>query len=117
MFLLDYSAYNEDYVPNPGGWRYGTLIVRQNNVEQWMNALAGEIPPEQLNSVYRDSPWGLLGPLKIVFVIDFDAKVWVGSNWQHDQEALDEYQPADWFSDEDDVMKYLPPEIRSIWDK
>jgi hypothetical protein len=112
MFLLDYGSYDDDYVPKPGDYRYGTLVVDESNAEQWMNSLAGEITTEQIPNTFLQ---GRTTRVKLTFVIDFDEKIWVGMMWHNDQSPLHEYQPEDWLTDEDDVYKYLPPEIRALW--
>jgi hypothetical protein len=114
MFLLDYSPYDSDYAPKqPGDFRYGTLVVDENNAEQWMDSLAGEIAAEQIPNTFLK---GTAHRAKLTFVIDFDQKMWVGSMWHNDQSALDDYQPEDWTAGEDDVYNYVPPEIRQLWD-
>ncbi len=114
MFLLDYRAYAyaPDETPRPTDPRRNTLVVNENNAEEWMNLLAGELTFEQIPyAVYDD---GAQAPL--MFVIDFDEKLWIGHRWHMDQSALDDYQPADWLADEDDVFKYVPEEIAHLWD-
>jgi hypothetical protein len=114
MFLLDYTLYDSDYVPEPGGYRDGLLIIDEHNAEQWMSALAVEVTAAQLMHLYRE---GHIERVKLTFVINFDEKLWVGSMWLMDQSALDEYQPADWLADADNVSKYLPEEIRRLFSK
>ncbi len=112
MFLLDYTKWWSDYVPEPGGWRYGTLIVDENNAEQWMNSIAHEITADQIpNTFLKDTS----DRVKLTFVIDFDEKIWVGMMWKHDQSPLDDYQPDDWATGEENVYNFLPPEIRAYW--
>jgi hypothetical protein len=114
MFLLNYSAYHPDYIPEPGCFRYNTLIVDENNAELWMSALAGELTLEQIPYTY----WGDTSQkAKLTFVIDFDQKLWVGEMWQHDQTWLPDYQPEGWTAIEDEVIQYLPSEIRSYWEQ
>ncbi|MCC7446556.1 MAG: hypothetical protein IT324_04025 [Anaerolineae bacterium] len=108
MFLLNYSAYN----PQPGGYRYNTLIVDENNTELWMKSLAGELTLEQIPYTYW---YDTSQRMRLTFVIDFDEKRWVGYMWKHDQEALQDYQPDGWTAVEDEVLPYLPPEIRQYW--
>ena len=77
-----------------------------------MAALAGEVTPAQLARTYwRDT----LKRVKLTFVIDFDEKLWVGQGWHNDQSPFQDYQPQGWLTDEDDVAKFLPPEIKKLW--
>ena len=110
MFLLDYPSYDNTYHPLPGKFRYGTLIVDDQNVELWIQSLSRELDTAQLANIYWKDTNERVRP---TFVIDFDRKFWVGSGWSHDQSPLHEYQPKGWNALEDDVMKYLPAEIRT----
>jgi hypothetical protein len=115
MFLLDWNAYNygREKIGEPLGTRKNTMIVDENNAEEWMNLLAGELTAEQIPyTIYEDG-----GQAPLMFVIDFDQKLWVGCQWHMDQSALHEYQPADWIADEDDVFKYAPKEVAQLWDR
>ncbi|MHB8625274.1 MAG: arsinothricin resistance N-acetyltransferase ArsN1 family A [Aggregatilineales bacterium] len=104
MFLLDYSAFDSDYVPVPGEFRYGTLIVDESNAEQWMNELTHELTPQQLLHTYwRDTR----RRVELTFVIDFDEKLWVGQMWHMDQSPLQDYQPDGWLTGEDEARKRL----------
>ncbi|MBN8637645.1 MAG: hypothetical protein J0M07_20160 [Anaerolineae bacterium] len=109
MFLLDYTAYDSEYKPAPGRFRYGTLIVDENNTEIWLGALARKLAPDLLLHTYWENTEKRVLP---TFVIDFDQKLWVGNNWHHDQSPLHKCQPAGWTALEDDVMTYLPSEIQ-----
>jgi hypothetical protein len=109
MFLLDYTSYDGDYDPLPGQFRYGTMIVSDANAEMWIKSLSGELFLEQLLDTYWENSEKRVVP---TFVIDFDKRLWVGNNWSHDQSPLHEYQPQDWIAREDDVMNYLPAEVR-----
>ena len=108
MFLLDYSSFDPTYEPSSGKFRYGTLIVDESNAEAWMAAMAKELDRDQLPHMYWDNSDRRVQP---TFVIDFDKKLWVGHGWSMDQSPLQDYQPQDWTAGEDDVMKYLPPEL------
>jgi hypothetical protein len=112
MFLLDYQSY-PGYTPKPGESRYGTLIVDDSNVEQWMRSLKGELTVEQIPHVR----WGNGGQVKLTFLIDFDRKLWIGYKWNNDQSSLTDYQPSGWIAIEDDVFRYLPQELSKLWDK
>ena len=113
-FLLDWRAYkyHPDEAVDPDDPRRETLVVDENNAEAWMSLLAGELTAEEIPyASYEDG-----GQARLIFVIDFDGKLWVGCLWHMDQSALDEYQPADWTAGEDDVFKYVPEEIARLWD-
>jgi hypothetical protein len=112
MFVLDYTAYDDDYSPLPGDYRYGTLIVDENNAEQWMASLERELTPEQLPETYWENT---SRRVQLTFVIDFDKKLWAGQNWKMDQSPLESYQPEGWSATYDAPEKYLPPEIRNFW--
>jgi len=112
MFLLDYTAYDGDYIPTPFSYRYGILVVDEHNAEQWMSALDVEVTPKQLANTY----WrGSSNRVQLTFVINFDEKLWVGQMWKMDQSPLADYQPQDWLAEKDEVQKYLPLEIRGYW--
>lgn len=111
MFLLDYTK-NSSYFPVEGGFRYGTLIVDESNVELWMNSMAGELTEEQIPYVR----WADDEQVKLTFVIDFDVKLWVGYRWQNDQSAYQDYQPDGWIAIEDDVHGYLSTKLSKLWD-
>ncbi|GAC1680782.1 MAG: hypothetical protein NVS9B9_31840 [Ktedonobacteraceae bacterium] len=112
MFLLDYTSFEDDYSPVLGDWRYGLLVVTQDNAEQWMAALAGELQIDQLAKTYwRDTN----NRVPLTFVIDFDQKLWIGQMWKMDQSPLQDYQPKGWLAKEDAVLNYLPPDIRKYW--
>ena len=112
MFLLDFTKFDDSHKPSPGDWRYGILIVTEDNAEQWMNELAGELTLDQLPYTYWE---GTSDQIKLTFVIDFDNKLWIGHGWQMDQSALHDYQPDGWTTGEDNVYDWLPPEIRKVW--
>lgn len=113
MFLLDYSSYEPDYDPKSGEARYGTMIVDDSNIEQWMQSLAGELTAEQV----PNARWENGVQVKLTFVIDFDNQLWVGIHWDNDQTLLNDFQPSGWLAIEDDVFKYVPPEVSSLWDE
>jgi hypothetical protein len=52
MFILDYPAYDDTCNPAPGEFRYGTLVVNEDNAVEWMNSLSGELSLEQLPHTY-----------------------------------------------------------------
>ena len=112
MFLLDYTAYDSGYIPKPGDKRFGLLVIDNENAEQWMGSLAGELSLEQIpNVVVGDSSVRA----DLIFVIDFDTRLWVGQGWHNDQSFLGDYQPEGWTAIEDNVYQYLPDEIRRYW--
>lgn len=112
MFLLDYTKY-DDAIPEEWGFRYGTLVVDESNIERWMDSMHGELTAEQIPY----TGWADDEQVQLTFVIDFDVKLWVGYLWQNDQSAYEEYQPEGWLAVEDDVFNYLPIEIVKLWDK
>lgn len=115
MFLLDYSKYEGNHKPKLGEWRYGTIIVSSANAEQWMNQITHELTIEQLkNVIWKDGD--VEEPVGLTFVIDFDAKVWIGMNWKMDQSPLQDYQPDGWRAEEGDGYAYLPPEIAAYFE-
>jgi len=80
--------------------RYG-ILATEDNAEQWMNALAGELTPDQLSRTYcYDGSDRVI----LTFVVDFDEKLWVGQTWKMDQSALHDYQPAGWLAGVDEVL-------------
>jgi hypothetical protein len=85
------------------------MIVSDANAEMWIKSLSGELFLEQLLDTYWENSEKRVVP---TFVIDFDKRLWVGNNWSQDQSPLHEYQPQDWIAREDDVMNYLPAEVR-----
>lgn|GEM_PF-2106367 len=116
MFLLDWNTYyyGRDQVGEPLDPRKTTMIVDENNAEEWMSLLAGELSAEQIpHTVHK----GYVDQARLVFVIDFDRKLWVGCLWNMDQSALHEYQPTDWTALETSVFKYVPEEIAQLWGK
>lgn len=113
MFLLDYTAYHNRYKPGPGDWRYDLLVINDDNAEQWMAALQGELAVGQLANTFWDNT---NKRVKLTFVIDFDQKLWVGHMWKMDQSPLQDYQPEGWLAKEDALENYLPPDIRKHWD-
>jgi hypothetical protein len=113
MFILNYTAYHADYVPKPGGFRDGTLIVGEHNADVWMNMLAGEASVDQLPLLFWE---GSEVRVRLTFVIDFDSKLWVGCRWRMDQSPLADYQPDGWTAIEDDLKPYLPSELRDFWE-
>jgi hypothetical protein len=112
MFILDYSAYDDEYAPLPGGFRYGTLIVDKHNASAWMNTLAREFNVEQLPYLYWEDTEKRV---QVTFVVDFDERRWVGNGWKMDQSPLTDYQPEGWTAVEDDVYQHLPLDLKSIW--
>lgn len=112
MFLLDYKSYDPTYTPKLGEPRHDTLIVDENNIELWFESLSGELSAEEIPY----AKWEDGSQVKLTFVIDFDRKLWVGFRWWNDQSALHDYQPRDWIAIEDNVFRYLPPDIVSRWD-
>jgi hypothetical protein len=112
MFLLDYTSYDGNYTPALGDYRFGILIISEDNVEQWMATLAGELTLTQLPKTYWQHT---TDRVQLTFVIDFDEKLWIGQMWKMDQSPLQDYQPKGWLAREDILEKYLPPEIRAYW--
>lgn len=113
MFILDYTAYDDEYVPSLGGFRYGTMIVDKDNAEQWMNSLGEKLSLEQACHVYWENTEKRV---RLTFVIDFDKKLWVGSGWKMDQSPFTEYQPQGWIAIEDNVLNYLPDDLKSYFE-
>jgi hypothetical protein len=111
MFLLDYPSYDDTYFPKEEEFRYGTLIVDESNVEQWLASMSGELTTDQIPY----ARWEKDEQVKLTFVIDFDTKLWVGLHWQNDQSAYQDYQPDGWIAIEEDIFKYLPPDISNLW--
>jgi hypothetical protein len=113
MFLLDYSSYDDTHHPSPGEFRYGTMIVDENNAEAWMESLSGKLEIEQLKHTYWKNTDKRVRP---TFFIDFDTKLWVGGNWKQDQSPFTDYQPQGWTALEDDVISFLPEEVRRYFE-
>jgi hypothetical protein len=109
MFLLDYHSFHNAYNPVEGEFRYGTLIVDKNNAEQWMSSITREVTLEQIPNLYWENTETRV---KLTFLINFDERLWVGSQWKMDQSPLHEYQPQGWTAREDNVLDYLPPELK-----
>lgn len=107
MFLLDIISY-EGEEPDAEHPRFGTAIVTPENAIEWMSSLAYRLTIEQVaNASYITSGH----PAKLVFMVDFDQKLWVGSGWHNDQSFLRDYQPEGWITKEDDPYIYLPIEF------
>jgi hypothetical protein len=117
MFILNYRAYrpSSDEEIESSDFRRNTWLVDENNAEEWMSQLVGELTPEQIpyavNEHYRGEQ------ARLVFVIDFDRKLWVGCGWSMDQSALEDYQPEGWTAKHDYVFLYVPEEVANLWGK
>ncbi len=112
MFLLNYPSFDDTHNPTDGEFRYGTLIVDENNDEQWMNSIVEEVNLEQVPNLYWESTERRV---QLTFLINFDEKLWIGYRWKMDQLPLDEYQPQGWTTQEDNVLDYLPPDLKGYF--
>ena len=112
MFLLDYSKRDDTWIPSEGEFRYGTLVVDESNVEQWIESLKNEVALEQVSKLYWENT---KKRVQLTFLINFDEKFWVGSGWHNDQSFLGDYQPQGWTAIEDLALNYLPPNLKGYF--
>ena len=99
-----YDSYDPSYSPKEGEFRYGSLVVDDSNIEQWIESMSGELTVEQIPY----ARWEEDEQVQLTVVIDFDVNLWIGHLWRNDQSAYQDYQPAGWIALEDFVFNYLP---------
>jgi hypothetical protein len=112
MWILDYKAYDPEYVPKSGGWRENILKVDRDNAKEYCQAMkTKEIPVPLIPNTM--SSWGR--QLRLTFVVNFDERLFI--NGWHDNIAIHEYVPDGWKGIEDDPYSYIPQELKTLWGK
>ncbi len=118
-WVLDMIACSPSSKENSSYYRNGILVVDENP-EEFLEAMQeSEISLEDLRVLIDKQHKIVLadeddyrGDLHLTFLVDFDKKLYVSMFFDV---GYEEYVPQDWKGIYDDPLKYVPEEIRDIW--
>jgi len=123
-WILDYASYDPSFLADGEDnsyFRNGILVVDEN-AEEFLEAMKGaEISLEDLRRLVNQQHKITLadeddyrGDLQLVFFVNFDEKLYVSMFFDV---TYEEYVPRGWKGVFDDPLKYVPKEVKNIWEE
>lgn len=109
---LDYASYDPGYDPSKSSYlfRGGLLTVDETKADAFCIAMSEhELSHDDVRSLVAEKG---AEKVPLTVVVNFDEKLFVNGFYDL---AIEEYVPTGWRGVFDDPLKYVPDEVRAIW--